>query len=83
MEKAIITTDVPGCRDVITNKKNGLLIARKDPEAIEQCILFLIKNKKLAKLYGKDARKTVIKLFEVNKINMQTINLYKSLILKK
>ena len=83
MEKAIITTDVPGCRDVITHKKNGLLIARKDPEAIEKSILFLIKNNKLAKHFGKEARKTVIELFEVNKINMQTINLYKNLILNK
>ena len=32
MEKPIITTDMPGCREVVENEKNGYLCRVKDPE---------------------------------------------------
>ncbi len=80
MEKAIITTNVPGCRDVISNKKTGLIVDVKNSKAIENSILFLYKNRALAKKLGKNARKNVIKYFEVKKINNRTIKLYSELI---
>lgn len=83
MAKPIITSDVPGCRDIITNKKNGLLVPIKDPEAIEESILFIYENQELAIKYGKNARKKVLKDFEVDKINKSTLEIYSSLISKK
>lgn len=36
MEKPIIASDVPGCRDVIDDGKNGILVAPKDTSALAQ-----------------------------------------------
>ena len=76
MGKAIITTDAPGCRDVIDHGINGILIPVKDPKAIESAVLFLVQNKNIAKIYGKNIRKKVEKKFDVKIINRKTINVY-------
>ena len=76
MEKAIITTNVPGCRDVIKHNKNGLLVNLKDYKDIERSILFLYNNKKIAAEFGKEARIRAINKFDVNLINSQTLSFY-------
>ena len=40
MSKPIITTDTPGCKDIVEHGINGLLVPIKDPKAIELAILF-------------------------------------------
>ena len=80
MKKAIITTNVTGCKDIIKHNHNGLLVKVKDYKAIEKSIIFLLKNKKIANNFGDYARKKVIKEFEVNKINHQTLIVYQGLI---
>ena len=77
MEKPIITTDTPGCRNIIDHGVNGLLVPIKDPKAIELAILFFMKNKITAKNFGKNLRCKVQKKFDVKIINNQTIALYK------
>ena len=83
MEKPIITTDVPGCRDVITHKKTGLLVDVRDSKAIKDSILYLYRNASIANKLGKNARKNVLKNFEVNKVNEQTLKVYSELIHSK
>ena len=46
MECPIITTNVPGCRDIVEHGISGLLVPPKDPIALELAIDFLIKNRK-------------------------------------
>ena len=82
MEKAIITTDVPGCRDVITHNENGILIKLKNPKDIEKSIIFLFKNRKIASNFGKEARVRVINNFDINIINTKTISFYSNFISK-
>jgi len=76
MEKPIITTNVPGCRDIIDHGINGILVPLKDPKAIELAILFLIRNRLTAKVFGKNIREKVKKRFDVKKINSQTLKIY-------
>ncbi len=80
MSKAIITTNVPGCRDIIKHNYNGLVVKAKDYKALEKNIIFLLKNKKIANKFGEYARKNVIKKFEVNKINNETLIIYERLL---
>tara|TARA_B100001989_G_C24527077_1_gene459297 strand:- start:130 stop:1266 length:1137 start_codon:yes stop_codon:yes gene_type:complete len=80
MEKPIVTTDTPGCRNIIDHGVNGLLVPIKDPKAIELAILFFIKNKIAAKNFGKNLRCKVQKKFDVKIINNQTIALYKKIL---
>tara|TARA_B100000161_G_scaffold164748_1_gene117563 strand:- start:4714 stop:5844 length:1131 start_codon:yes stop_codon:yes gene_type:complete len=76
MEKAIITTNVPGCREIIDHMKSGLLVKKNNPLHIKDSILKLYNEKDLIKKFGKAARIKVKKEFEIKKINNMTITLY-------
>ena len=76
MEKPIITSNVPGCRDVVENNINGLLVPKKNFESIVIALKYLISNPKIAYEFGKKSRIKAIKEFEVSKINRETINEY-------
>jgi len=64
--KAIIATNVGGTREIIENKKSGILILVKRPEILAQKIELLITNTKLRKQLGKEARKKVENSFDWN-----------------
>jgi len=76
MGKAIITTNVPGCKEIVEHMKTGLLVRIKSPEELKESIIKLYKNPKLIVELGKAARKKVIREFELKKINNMTIDLY-------
>ena len=80
MELPIITSNVPGCRDIVIHEVTGLLVNREDPKSIEKAIIKLIKNKDLCQIYGKEVRKHIIKNFTDKIINQQTLNLYQDFI---
>jgi glycosyltransferase involved in cell wall biosynthesis len=42
MGKPLIATDVPGCRDVVGHKANGLLCAVRDPRALADAMLAML-----------------------------------------
>ena len=82
MQCAIITTDVPGCRDVITDNKNGLLVPLKDVRALKLALENLLNNPKLALKFGVEARKNVIEKFKLSRINKLTLNVYRDIFKK-
>jgi len=83
MELPIITTNVPGCKDIVIHKKTGLLVNKEDPESIKNAITFLMNNKNLCKKYSKNVRVHIENNFTNDMVNKQTLNLYKKIISKK
>ena len=65
MELPIITTDVPGCKDIITDKYSGLVVPVKNKEKL-----------KLALKYGRNARKTISEKFTIKIINKKILGIY-------
>ena len=76
MNLPIITTNVPGCNDIIINNYSGLLISVKDENNLKNAIKKFIENQDLAISYGINARKVVKKKFKTSIINDQILNLY-------
>ena len=76
MERPIITTDVPGCRDVIDHGQSGLLIPLKNERALELAIKLMFNNPELARRFGKAARRKAIDQFQVSLVNASTIKQY-------
>ena len=77
MGKAIITTNVPGCKEIVKHMETGLLVNINDPIQIKESIIKIYKNPGLINKFGRAARLRVKKKFEVNKINNMTIREYK------
>jgi len=80
MERPIITTDVPGCRDVVDHGRTGLLVPLQDARAIELAIQLLLENPDLAARFGKAARQKVVEEFQVSLVNESTLKQYARLL---
>ncbi len=80
MERPIITTDVPGCRDVVDHGRSGLLVPVQDSRALSLAIRLLIDNPDLARRFGQTAREKVVAEFQVSLVNRDTLNHYEMLL---
>lgn len=78
--KPIVTTNVAGCREVITNGREGFVIPAQNSEALAEAIKILIKKPKLRSLMGKKARIRAKETFCQNIINETTIKIYEKLL---
>lgn len=77
--RPIVTTDVPGCREVVREGKNGLLVPARDAQALSEALLCLIKNPELRAEMGCRGREIVLKEFSSEKVIAQTLDLYEEL----
>lgn len=80
MERPIITTDVPGCRDVVDHGRSGLLVPLHDARGIALAIGLLHDNPDLARRFGKAARQKVVAEFQVSLVNQNTLAQYERLL---
>ncbi len=76
MSLPIITTNVPGCREVIKNKYSGLLVPPKNKNKLKFAIKTYLEFPELAIEYGIKARKGVMQKFSIETINNQIMNIY-------
>jgi glycosyltransferase involved in cell wall biosynthesis len=77
--RPIVTTDVPGCREVVREGENGLLVPARDVQALSDALLCLIKNPELRAKMGHRGREIVLKEFSSEKVILQTLDLYKEM----
>jgi glycosyltransferase involved in cell wall biosynthesis len=66
--RAVVTTDVPGCRDAIESNITGLLCKVKDANSLSEEIEKLIQNKELRINMGKAGRKLAEREFNIKKV---------------
>ena len=64
----VISTDVGGCKEIIKNKKNGLLVSKCSTSELSKAILYIYKNKNIATKFSDEGFKTVEKKFTLNKM---------------
>ncbi|MDI6724033.1 MAG: glycosyltransferase family 4 protein [Methanobacterium sp.] len=77
---ATISTEVGGVPEIIKNGKNGLLIPRRDVDAIADSIIKLVNNDSNRKKIGKKARKDVEKNFDWKNVANKVKNSYEKAI---
>ena len=75
----LIATDVPGCRDVITNGRDGILVPARDATALAGAISRLVADADLASRLGLAARERVLRSFNENIIIGDTLDVYDEL----
>jgi glycosyltransferase involved in cell wall biosynthesis len=77
---AIVTTDVAGCRDVVSNGLNGILVKPRDAELLAVAIERLIRDLELRVEMGKRGRERAEKEFD-DQLNIdKTVAVYESLL---
>jgi glycosyltransferase involved in cell wall biosynthesis len=79
-ERAIIATDVPGCREIVHSGKNGILVPLKDFNSLANAIKELISNSEKRISMGKNGRKLVKEEFSEEIVVSQTLRVYQDLL---
>ena len=77
--RAVITTDVPGCRDAIIPDKTGLLVPPRNINALANAIQDLIENSKKRENMGKEGRKLAEEEYSIENIKFiaKILNIFK------
>ncbi len=81
--KPLIATDVPGCRDIVTHGVNGLLVPVCDSAALTAAIDALLCDSSLRAAMGEAGREVVIRIFSVEKVVGQVLDLYRELLARR
>lgn len=74
--RAVVTTDVPGCRDAIIPNKTGLLVPVKNSLALAEAIEKLCVDENLRREFGKFGRQLAEEAFDIQSVIRIHLNLY-------
>jgi len=77
--RAVVTTDVPGCRDAIDPGETGLLVPVKDVTALADAMQKLIDDGALRQKMGAAGRALAEREFAIEKISQQHLDIYAEL----
>jgi len=76
----VITTDMPGCREVVTDNVDGLLVPPRDAAALAEAIVRLQSDLELAYRLGTQARTKALTEFDERIVIEQTRKVYEELL---
>ena len=74
--RAIVATDVPGCREIVIDKYNGVLVPPKNAKLLAEAILDLINDNSRRNKMGKNGLKYFQNNFTIENIVSQHIKIY-------
>ena len=77
--RAIISTNVPGCREIAINGVNAKLVNFGNVRQLSKAILFLSENHLVRKSYGLKSRELVESDMSEDKVIKNTLSFYKKL----
>lgn len=78
--RAVVTTDVPGCRDAIEPGRTGLLVPVRQADALAQAIEGLATDSALRQAFGRAGRALAEQQFDVRQVATQHLAIYDELI---
>jgi glycosyltransferase involved in cell wall biosynthesis len=73
----IVSTDVPGCREIVRDDYNGILVPKGDSFSLSNALLRLIEDPDLRYRMGKSSRELVLDKFSSKHVIAKTLNIYK------
>jgi glycosyltransferase involved in cell wall biosynthesis len=79
----LITTDTPGCNDVVEDGVNGFLVPVRDPAALSQAIVRMLEQPELRRRFGQNSRQRAVERFDLSVVVEQTRTHYAELLARK
>lgn len=78
--RPIVTTDVPGCREVVRNGENGFLVPMRSTVELANAMQDLIENPALRQKMGARGREIVVRELSIEKVIKETLPIYSELL---
>jgi glycosyltransferase involved in cell wall biosynthesis len=77
--RSIVTTDAPGCREIVRHRQTGLLVPVRDAHSLALALEELIAAPDLRLRMGIEGRALVEREFSQERINAETLKIYREL----
>ena len=78
--RPIVTYDVPGCREIVTDGVNGYLVGSNDADELLVAINKLLNDAALSERLGKTGREIVLKEFSQQKVAQETLAVWEEVL---
>jgi glycosyltransferase involved in cell wall biosynthesis len=78
--RPIVTTDTPGCREVVEHGKNGLLVPPRAPSALADALRLLARDPELRLEMGQRGRERAVAEFSLDRVVAATLAVYERLL---
>lgn len=78
--RAIIASNIPGCREITEHRMNGLLIEPRNSRALAAAIEILLRNPDKRQRMGRYGRQLVESEFSVERVVGETLKIYQKLL---
>lgn len=82
MKRPVVASNVGGIPEVVVDGETGFLVSAKNPEAIAEKIIFLLKNPQIAKEMGEKGYQRVKENFTQEKLAREYERVYEELVKK-
>lgn len=76
----IITSNAPGCREVVSDNVNGFLVPVKSVHSLFLKMQTFIINPEIMVTFGRASRKIALKKFSISEINSKTAEVYNKIL---
>lgn len=73
--RAVLTTNVPGCRETVIDGVNGFLVEKWNPQALAEKMIYFIEHPEKIKKMGGESYKIAQDKFDADKVNKRLINM--------
>jgi glycosyltransferase involved in cell wall biosynthesis len=78
--RPIVATDAPGCREIVRQGENGLLVPVRDARAVAQAIASLLRDPELRARMGTRGREIALTGFSEEQVVRETLAVYAKLL---
>jgi len=75
-----ITTDTPGCRDIVLAGQTGLLVPIRNPQAVADAVIELLGDPERRAAMGRRAREHAVARFSLDYVVRATLDVYQELL---
>jgi glycosyltransferase involved in cell wall biosynthesis len=77
--RAIVTTDMPGCRDIVRHGETGWLVPARDVDALTEALRFALAHPDQCAESGAKGRDLVLREFTSDRVIRATLEVYREL----
>jgi len=78
--RPIVTTDAPGCREVVRPGVNGIIVPSRDTASLASALRFLIQNREARTAMGANNREIAVQEFSQELVVAQFMSVYRDLL---
>lgn len=73
--RAVITTDVPGCRETVIDGVNGFLVEKWNPQVLAEKMIYFIEHPEQVAIMGQESYKIAQDKFDADEVNKRLIDM--------